>query len=151
MFDVDALRRVHNIFVLETNTFDQTLSIKQSSDPIIVQIRTRLGNSDTPFYELRDGLAYRKNDKKLLFYVPEELIDNIIKTCHDNIGHVGVDKTLELVKSSYWFPNMRDKIKCYISKYLKCLSFSPKSGKNEGLLHSIPKGNLPFNTIHIDH
>lgn len=29
--------------------------------------------------------------------------------------------------------------------------FSPNSGKAEGKLHSIPKGNKPFNTVHIDH
>jgi len=34
---------------------------------------------------------------------------------------------------------------------LKCISFSPISGKTEGYLHPIPKGNLPFETIHIDH
>jgi len=34
---------------------------------------------------------------------------------------------------------------------LKCISFSPLSGKREGHLHPIPKGNLPFETIHIDH
>jgi len=46
---------------------------------------------------------------------------------------------------------MRDKIKFNISKYLKCLSYAPKNGKTEGLLHAIPKGNLPFNITHIDH
>lgn len=56
-----------------------------------------------------------------------------------------------MVHSSYWFPIMWRKIKHYISKCLKCLSSAPKYGKNKGLLHSIPKGHLPFSTIHIDY
>jgi len=38
----------------------------------------------------------------------------------------------------------------HIGNCLRCVAFSPKSGKEEGLLHSIPKGNVPFE-IHIDH
>lgn len=62
---------------------------------------------------------------------------------------MGIDKTLSLINNSYCIPKMRDKIKYYISKCLKCLSYAPKNGKAEGLLHAIPKGNLPFNTIDI--
>lgn len=113
--------------------------------------RIKLQNSDKPFYELRNGLVYRTVGKKLQFYVPNELIDNVIRTCHDNMGHVGVEKVVELIQNSYWFPSIKEKVKLYISKCLKCLSFSPNSDKTEGFLHSIPKGNLPFNTIHIDH
>lgn len=151
MFHVDALSRIKNILVLEANTFEQTLSIKQSTDPEIVGIRIKLENSDIPFYELRNGLVYRTVGKKILFYVPNELIDNVIRICHDNMGHVGADKVVELIQNSYWFPNMKEKVKLYISKCLKCLSFTPNSGKTEGFLYPIPKGNLPFNTIHIDH
>lgn len=34
---------------------------------------------------------------------------------------------------------------------MKCITFSPKSGKLEGFLHNIPKGELPFDTLHADH
>lgn len=46
---------------------------------------------------------------------------------------------------------MKEKVKNYVSKCLKCLSFAPHSGKTEGFLHCIPKGNIPFDTLHIDH
>lgn len=42
-------------------------------------------------------------------------------------------------------------MKNYIRNCLKCIEYSPPSGKSEGYLHSIPKGNLPFQTYHIDH
>jgi len=31
------------------------------------------------------------------------------------------------------------------------MSFSPRSGRPEGFLHLIPKGNVPFEIIYIDH
>lgn len=34
---------------------------------------------------------------------------------------------------------------------MKCIVYSPMSGKTEGFLHNIPKKNEPFYTIHIDH
>jgi len=77
-------------------------------------VSIRIKNSDIPFYKLRNGLVYRIVGKKLLFYVPNELIDNVIRTCHDNMGHVGADKVVELIQNSYWFPNMKEKVKLYI-------------------------------------
>ncbi|KAF0744232.1 Uncharacterized protein FWK35_00018398 [Aphis craccivora] len=52
---------------------------------------------------------------------------------------------------TYWFPKLTEHVKKYISSCLKCIIFSPKEGKGEGLLNLIDKGNTPFQTIHIDH
>lgn len=45
---------------------------------------------------------------------------------------------------------MTEKIKDYIGNCLKCIQFNLKSGKTKGMLNNIPKGNAPFETIHID-
>lgn len=79
---------------------------------------------------------------------------NIIRTCHDDIGHVGIDKVGNItnITKVYWFPNMREKV--HIAKVhncLRCIEFSLPSGKAEGFLHNIPKEKLPFATIHINH
>ncbi|XP_011859081.1 PREDICTED: uncharacterized protein K02A2.6-like [Vollenhovia emeryi] len=46
---------------------------------------------------------------------------------------------------------MRAKVREYINNCLRCIEFSPPSGKAEGYLHGIPKENVPFATIHLDH
>lgn len=150
MTHADCLSR-NSILILEDNTFERNLSIKQDQDKEISQIRDSLENSESKFFEIRNGLVYRKFEKKLLFYVPETMEASVIKTYHDEIGHVGENKTCELIMRTYWFPHLKQKIKNYISNCLKCISYSPASGKPEGYLNSIPKGNLPFQTIHIDH
>lgn len=152
MKHVDALSRCHSICILEANSLERTLLLKQDQDKVIQEIRKRLELSEDKCFELRDGLVYRKVRKgRLLFYVPESMETNIIRTCHDDVGHVGVEKVVTNITSLYWFPKIRSKVKVYTSNCLKCIEFSPASGKREGFLHGIPKGSVPFNTIHVDH
>jgi len=150
MLHVDALSRNH-VLVLEGCTFSQTLSIKQKTDMEIKKIAEDLENCEHPLYELRNGLVYRKSKDRLLFYVPSEMRDNIIRASHDDMGHIGVERTVELIKRVYWFPKLKEYVKKYIENCLKCIVFSPSEGKKEGFLKLIDKGNKPFNTIHIDH
>lgn len=71
MGHVDALNRCHGILVLEANnTFVQLLAIEQSLNENIVKILNDLQVRDDKCFELRVGLVYRKNEGKLLFYVP---------------------------------------------------------------------------------
>jgi len=152
MTHVDALSRCNNILVLEGNTFEQTLSIKQDQDEKIQKIRDKLEENEDKLYALRDGLVYRKiNKRNLLFYVPEQMENNVIRICHDDLGHVGTRKVISNITKTYWFPEMQEKVKNYIKNCLKCIEYSPPSGRPEDFLHSIPKGNLPFQTCHIDH
>lgn len=98
-------------------------------------------------FELRN----QKHKNKILFYVPYSRESQIIKNCHDHLGHLGVEKTSDYISRSYWFPNLQKKVKLYIKNCLKCIVYAPVYGKSEGELHSIPKGNKPFVTLHIDH
>jgi len=76
---------------------------------------------------------------------------HILRKYHDELGHFGLEKTYNVIEKTYWFPQMRTKIKDHINNCLKCIAFSPSTGRSEGFLHPIPKGILPFQTFHIDH
>lgn len=52
---------------------------------------------------------------------------------------------------NYWFPRLRRKVELHIRNCLKCIAYSPNYGPKEGYLHNIPKGKVPFHTLHIDH
>jgi len=151
MQHVDALSRCRHILVLEGCTFNQTLAIRQSTDPEIKNLIKTLEKSEHPLFEMRNGLVYRKHGDRLLFYVPAGMYDQIIRTCHDDMCHIGVNRTIESIKQVYWFPKLTEHVKRYIKNCLKCIIFSPKEGKVEGLLNIIDKDNKPFQTIHIDH
>lgn len=152
MRHVDALSRGQNILVVAENTFEQVLAIKQQTYPDIATIKKQLESAQLHLFELSNGLVYRKYGRdKLLFYVPKVMISNVIRSAHDDMAHVGIDKTCEIILQTYWFPNLKACVREYISNCLKCITYSPNSGKVEGVLHSIPKGTVPFDTIHIDH
>lgn len=68
MRHVDALSRT--IGVIEENPFEWNVTICQGQDPAIAKIRDKLEKSEDKTYELRNGLMYRKDGDKLLFYMP---------------------------------------------------------------------------------
>ncbi|EFN72529.1 Pro-Pol polyprotein, partial [Camponotus floridanus] len=88
---------------------------------------------------------------KNLFVVPENMIYSVIRIYHDEMGHVGIDKTIHGILSHYWFPCLKLRVKEYIENCVKCLSFSLVGGKPEGELEIFEKIALPLHTIHLDH
>lgn len=62
-----------------------------------------------------------------------------------------MDKTYEILQESYWFPDMKAKVRTHIQNCIKCISFSKPSGRVEGFIHGIPKGNVLFAVVHVDH
>lgn len=151
MRHVDALSRVPNILILEGNTLEQTLALRQTTDENIIRIRKLLEESNHPFFVLRNGLVYRKLKGKIVFHVSSEMEQHILYTYYNNMGYFGIDKTYILITRTYWFSNLKIKIKDFINNCLKCIEDNPKSGKKEGLLYNITKGKVPFEVIHIDH
>jgi len=79
------------------------------------------------------------------------MCNHVIRSCHDDMRHIGINRTNEFIKRVYWFPNMSELVKLYIDNYLKCIVFSSITEKSEGLLKLVDKNNVPFHTIHIDH
>ncbi|GJQ88177.1 hypothetical protein Trydic_g13175 [Trypoxylus dichotomus] len=100
----------------------------------IKEIKEQLLIKEMPFYKLKNGMVFRKGKKKLTFYVPEEMEQNVIRTAHEDTAHLGVEKVTEYIRETCWFRNMKEKY-----------------GPRKGLLHNIDKGNKPFNTLYIDH
>lgn len=153
MKHVDALSR--NLKTVSSiNSYDlyHQLQITQNRDPVIKSLKSTLENSESPPYEMHDGVVYRKNrDNKLLFYVPKEMEMQLIQSIHEKVGHFGSFKCIEKLKLNYWFPGMRAKVESYVKNCIKCLVYSAPNRASEQTLHSIPKKALPFDTIHIDH
>ena len=151
MSHVDGLSRCYFVAVIEDNSFETNLILTQNLDVEIGKIKTELEKSESKFFELRNGVVYRKVNDRLLFYVPAEMEKGILFKYHDELGHMGVEKVVDVISKSYWFPQMRKKIATHVTNCFKCIAFNAKSGKVEGKIQSIPKGDKPFDTIHVDH
>lgn len=97
MQHIDALSHC-NIFVLETNSFEENLMICQGKKYKIVKIRKKLEMSEDKFYERRNGVLYKKKDEILLFCVPQEMEPYVMFKCHDE-SHLKLLKVYSLFTS----------------------------------------------------
>lgn len=88
--------------------------------------------------------------RKFKYYVPAAARFNLTKLFHDDQCHIGVDKTIESMRTKYWFPGTTSFIKKYIGHCIVCLSAKRPSGPKQGLLHPIEKLLIPFHTVHAD-
>ena len=103
MKHVDAFSR-HHILVVDDNSFEQNLILAQTQDEEIKELMKKLELREDKFYEMRNGILYRKMNDKLLFYVPKTMVNNVLHVYHDGLGHCGITKTCDAIGSSYWFP-----------------------------------------------
>lgn len=149
MKHVDALSR--EIFVIEPLSFEQELMFKQLADPELKEISDSLKYGESEKYANRNGLLYRKYNDSSLLCVPASTISNVTIFCHDEVGHVGVDKTVELITRTYWFRELRKKVKEHVGNCLKCLVYNVRSEKAEGELHIWIRAKKPFEAVFVNH
>ena len=64
---------------------------------------------------LRNGILYHKNDTQeiecpdrntMQLVLPESFRTQALKGCHDDLGHLGVERTLDLLRDQFYWPGM---------------------------------------------
>jgi len=65
-----------------------------------------------------DGVLYRKD----LLWVPQGLIQWVLESKHDTkvAGHMGQDKTIELIRRNFWWPKINERIIDFVRSCLEC-------------------------------
>jgi hypothetical protein len=71
-------------------------------------------------YQIFNNLLFRKDNNKYQLYVPESLVEIILKAFHDDFGHFGIKRTVNLIEEKFYFPNMRRKVKKYVASCENC-------------------------------
>ncbi len=105
------------------------LGDKQRADPVLREVMSHLELGEKPpptvrkelpglpyflkewnRLELKDGVLYRRRkDKDSITYqlvLPEELRSSVMSSLHDNMGHMGMERTLDLVRARFYWPKM---------------------------------------------
>ncbi|KAI9165278.1 hypothetical protein LWI28_010951 [Acer negundo] len=118
-----------------------------------------LFDSNTYFYEVMaavqagekskflmvDGFLFRGNQ----LCVPDcSLRLQIIKELHGE-GHVGRDRTLQLVKASYFWPTIRKEVERYVERCRIC-QVSKWKATNAGLYMTLPVPTQPWTDLSMD-
>lgn len=143
-------------YVMEVTTSDW-LSTVQDSDSEIQRKISILRDPNTndvidvhSNYVVRNNKLYRKTEQGERWVVPKGVRWQILKQCHDDIGHFALEKTLSKLQETYWFAKMRRFVKKYVESCLEC-AYAKSSSRKRPPLNPIPKDDTPFGTLHIDH
>ena len=89
-----------------------------------------------------------------LIYVPDShgLCLRILHHKHDHIlsGHLGQNKTVELICQDYTWPGLCEFIKKYCKLCTVCMRTKPQHHKPYGLLKQLPIPECPWNLLSMD-
>ena len=102
---------------------------------------------------LKQGVLYRRTTKvntrtKLQLVLPQSHRTRAIAGCHDQVGHLGQDSVLDLLRDQFYWPGMHIDVVSYINSCPRCLR--RKSQPDKAPLLNI-EGSQPLELIHLDY
>ena len=83
-----------------------------------------------------------------VYVVPQSLVQRVIKIFHDNRGHQGISRTINMVKRCFWFGKMQEQVNAYVNNCLLCCQHATHGIKYDSKHLPIP--NRPFDGICLD-
>ena len=104
-------------------------------------------------YILRNGLLYKKcvsNNREtgyLQFVLPQVFCKQALEACHDEVGHLGIERTTSLLKDRFYWPKMESDIEEYVKTCPRCLKFKAIPEKAELNIINVTR---PLELVHID-
>jgi len=98
-----------------------------------------------------NGLIVRKENPEQV-YVPTVYRRTIIKLNHDSefAGHLGIDKTTDLITRNFYWPKMRYDIAGYVKACKICSTEKDSRHKAYGTAVRVPVADMPWQEVQID-
>ena len=102
---------------------------------------------------LRNGLLYQrvslKNHQGLIsqFVLPKSFCLQSDLSCHDNKGHLGMERTPGLLQERFFWPKMADDVCTHIHTCGRCLGFKQPSERSEMQPILV---SYPMEPVHLD-
>lgn len=70
---------------------------------------------------LDKGILYRHTGQRKQLVLPSKLKSTVLKHLHDDMGHVGADKVIHLVRERFYWPSMQRQIGDYVIRQCPCV------------------------------
>lgn len=70
--------------------------------------------------KLENGILYRQVGQRQQLVLPSELKATVLKHLHDDMGHVGADKVIQLARERFYWPFMQRDIEHYVIRQCQC-------------------------------
>lgn len=113
----DALSRIHEVDVVDFESFDTT---KDKAYHELIE-KVLCNDPSASNFVLANDLLYKKlkrgNKEIMRLYIPTDRIDQALYECHDDktASHGGFFKTRHRLRQSYTWPKMDEDIKKYLN------------------------------------
>lgn len=150
MIHVDALSR--NPVEINSVKYSDWVCGLQALDEDTQLIKTQIdqGTAETCYTIVEDKVC-RIIDGENKILIPKCSRWKIVQMYHDENGHPGWERTLDAIRKTYWFKDMKNFVKKFVQSCINCLKAKKSTGRKYTKLHPIEKVEEPFHTLHLDH
>jgi len=95
-----------------------------------------------------NGVLYRRN----LLWISEGLVQRILESEHNTkvAGHMGQDKTIELIRRNFWWPKMNERIIDFVRSCSECQQNKASRHQPYGLSSPLELPYAPWQSIAMD-
>ena len=83
-----------------------------------------------------------------VYVIPQGLVHQVIKIFHDNRGHQGILRTVNMIKRRFWFRRLREQVNLHVNNCLICCQHTTHKVKYDSKHFPIP--HRPFDGICLD-
>ncbi|KAG8368869.1 hypothetical protein BUALT_Bualt15G0091500 [Buddleja alternifolia] len=149
----DALSRKAELAAISLAKGNVHEKIKEGleHDPMTKELMRHVKEGKTLQFWVEDGLLYTKGRR---LYVPKwgNLRRDLIRDCHDTkwAGHPGQKRTMALLETTYFWPQMKDGVEVYVRTSLVCQQDKTVNQQPAGLLKPLPIPNRPWESVSMD-
>ena len=96
-----------------------------------------------------DGLLYRETTNRLQLLLPQKYHRLVYKELHEDMGHLGVERVVNLIRERFYWPHMQKDVEHYITQVCSCLKNKRPNKPTRAPLTNIIT-TYPFELVSID-
>lgn len=131
--------------------FKNLRQLQEQDKQLLVHIQSIQQGNQNPNYMIFNDLLFTKTkaDSNWKIAVPEALVFEIMRSVHQQFGHVGVHKTYQEINRYYAWKGMRRQIKQYVISCDLCQRVKPLTYPMEGT-YQLVESTEPNDLISVD-
>ena len=129
---------------LKTGRWPKSWEIKHELPATRVLLRQR-----RKLYCDKDGLLFRRSGLYSQLVLPQKFHTIVFKELHQEMGHLGAPRVVQLAREHFYWPNMEDDITHFANKVCPCLKQRQSNLSTRAPLHNVTT-SYPFEFVSID-